>query len=101
MSRNTGAPASPLARIAARLRERLPEADGWHVRAGGEVADVRDGHLRLAGFASAEPKRRYWMTTLGHYGGQQSPPGAFRGDGWPERLADALADALLQKEPPR
>jgi hypothetical protein len=84
------------ARIAARLRERLPEADGWRVfDRTPDVVEVRDAHgaVRGAGF----PGDRTWVrcrTATTEIVGSATQP-ALRGDGWPERLADALADALL------
>ena len=72
------------ARIAARLRERLPE--GWAVTVSdGAYPDVRV--LRPNGLCAGgadSSTRKVWATST-----------RFEGRGWPERLADALADSLL------
>lgn len=83
------------ARIAARLRERLPEAEGWRVTVSpsGRVQATRSRlHLGIANphdhrwtafDHTADPVRNVYALT------------PVRGRGWPERLADALASALL------
>jgi hypothetical protein len=108
MSRNTGAPASPLARIAARLRERLPEP--YTVRVAPGVIEVWCAPHVLAAYVidRAEqvpaklrpeivlPGRRFAYTIRG-----PSTSTTWPADQDPDAVADSLADALLQKEPPR
>jgi hypothetical protein len=80
------------ARIAARLRERLPEAAGWRVPdERPDCVDVRNRHGAIVG--AVFPEERQWVRFASHAEGRKT--GKASGPGWPERLAEALADALL------